>query len=242
MKIINNNISFKSNLRRYYLPNGKRIKTTTFPFREGVDWNQLAQYEKDHFKNKNKVNIVQFAASDGSEAYTKIISLLEANAEDKFFPIKAYDLDSEMVRAARSGLLNLYKVDLINLSRKVSDYHKYFGDSDKKLNILNEKKLSTQRTLEVKDILRKRVEFNFGDMFKIIKELKDDSNTILLCRNILGYFEPEKISSFIKTVSEKLKSGSLFVIGNFDAKYSPVREILNKNKFQEVMQNVFKKI
>lgn len=244
MKIINNNITFGTNRRTYKNSDGITIRTTTNPFREDVNWKQLAEYEKILFQDKKKVNVVQFAASDGSEAYTKIITLLESQAGDKFFPIEAYDIDPEIVKAANSGKLNLYKVDRLSLQDKVPNPKKYFSKSKDSLEIQNNVTIPTGNTITVKakNILRKRVNFAEGDMFKIIKNLKDESNTILLCRNILGYFDDKKISEFVKNAANKLKQGSLFIIGSYDTKHSSINSILIKNNFLEVTKNVFRKL
>lgn len=136
-----NPISFGSCARFYKASNGDEIGTNSWLFRDDVDWKRLAKYEQNHFNNKNRVNIIQFASSDGSEAYTQIISLLENSPNtnpNKFFPIKAYDIDEEIVNAARSGLLNTNLVDRINLQINSDDYSKYFTDTNEILNIKND--------------------------------------------------------------------------------------------------------
>ncbi len=47
----------------------------TCTFRIDLDWADFAKLEIENFKHKDKVNIIQFASSDGSEAYTQIIVL-----------------------------------------------------------------------------------------------------------------------------------------------------------------------
>ena len=93
-----NKFSFGSCARFYTTTNGDEFGTNSWFFRDDIEWKRLAKYEKNHFCNINRVNIIQFASSDGSEAYTQIISLLENypnKNSDKFFPIKAYDIDEE---------------------------------------------------------------------------------------------------------------------------------------------------
>lgn len=143
-----NKFSFGSCARFYKTSNGDEIGTNSWLFRDDVDWKRLAKYEKNHFADKNRVNIIQFASSDGSEAYTQIISLLEnypnKNSE-KFFPIKAYDIDEEIVNAARSGLLNTNMVDRINLQINSDDYSKYFTNTNEILNIKNDLNLQSKK-------------------------------------------------------------------------------------------------
>lgn len=240
-----NPISFGSCARFYKASNGDEIGTNSWLFRDDVDWKRLAKYEQNHFSNKNRVNIIQFASSDGSEAYTQIISLLENSPNtnpNKFFPIKAYDIDEEIVNAARSGLLNTNLVDRINLQINSDDYSKYFTDTNEILNIKNDLNLKSKKTLKATNLIKNRVHFERADMYNILAELNDNSDTILLCRNILGYFEDNKVEKFIKIVANKLKQGSLFIIGEYDTSNTFIDRHLLENKFIKVFEHVYQKL
>ena len=78
-------------------------------------------------------------------------------------------------------------------------------------------------------------------MLKKLLELEDNSNTVLMCRNVLAYFESYEIENFVRIVSNKLKSGSLFIIGDHDTRISNIQNSLDKYGFEEVMKNVYKK-
>ena len=243
-------LSFGSNCRSYITEKGKEMGTITYPFRQDLHWKRLAQFEIDNFKNKDKVNIIQFASSDGSEAYTQIISLLEsqhAGNIDKFFPILAYDIDEEVTKAAKSGLINLKQkhVDLIN--KNSNRFSEYFQPSEKILTIENDLniKASAQdyvKTYKVANKLTNKVIFNQADMYDILFKYRDNSNTILLCRNLLGYFDDKKIKSTLHIISEKLKKDSLFIIGGIDSDISLIELYLECKGFKEVMKHVYKKI
>ena len=240
-----NKFSFGSCARFYKTSNGDEIGTNSWLFRDDVDWKRLAKYEKNHFADKNRVNIIQFASSDGSEAYTQIISLLENSPNtnpNKFFPIKAYDIDEEIVNAARSGLLNTSMVDRINLQINSDDYSKYFTDTNEILNIKNDLNLKSKKTLKATNLLKNKVHFERADMYNILAELNDNSDTILLCRNILGYFEDNKVEKFIKIVANKLKQGSLFIIGEYDTSNTFIDRLLLENKFMKVFEHVYQKL
>lgn len=254
MKInsINNNLSFGSTNRRYIAKDGEEYGCNSWLFRGDMDWDRLAKYQISHFKDKEKVNTIMFAASDGSEAYTDIISLHESPQKNKgikkFFPIQAYDIDEEILKAANSGYINTNLNDRVMIQMNTFDYNKYFDFSktDKKLNIPNDYRVPCDaRTLEAtkaKEILTKNVKFNFGDMFKKILEINDNSNTMLFCRNILGYFEDNKIEEFIKLAQQKLKTESLFAIGNHDSVLFNIKECMEEHGFKEVFKNLFKRV
>ncbi len=246
--------SFKSNSRSYTQWNLDTMNCTTCMFRDDLNWRGFSNFVLKNFNDKDKVNIVMFAASDGSEAYTTIISLLE-NSDDKkcsvkkFFPIKAYDIDDEIINAAKSGYINTRSFERMNLLTNCDNYYKYFSNADRPLVInsdpasmnLNNGGYCDLKTLKAKRILTDNVKFDYGDMILKLRELKDDSNTVLMCRNVLGYFENDKIEDFVKLASNKLKKGSIFVIGQHDSVLFNIDECLKQNGFEKIMTNVYKK-
>lgn len=250
-------ISFGSTDRFYKTDSGKEFGNNTWLFREDISWTDLAEFEISHFKDKDKVNIIQFAASDGSEGYTQIISLLENSKRkdvSKFFPIRAYDINDFIVSKARSGKISLSGRDIGKLRSNSIQRAKYFirKPSAYMSDDIYQKILQTNpdeifgplESFKVSDKLRDKITFNIGDMFEILPNIKDNSNTIILCRNILGYFhdEPEKIEEFIKTASKVLKKGSVFVIGKHDTDLTNIDQILNKNSFLKMQNNVYLKV
>ncbi|MBD5402181.1 hypothetical protein HDR58_05210 [bacterium] len=253
-----NSPSFGSTDRFYVREDGKEIGNNTWLFREDLPWHELAEFEIGHFKDKEKVNIIQFASSDGSEGYTKIISLLENPKRknvDKFFPIQAYDIDNYIVHKAQGGEIALSERDFYRLannsislskyfSRIATSYDDYLYDVYRR-DILSEKQAVTlPGNFNVSDNLRDKIVFQLGDMFEILPKIKDNSNTILMCRNILGYFADNdaKIEEFVQTAGKVLKRGSLFTIGKIDTTFTNIESLLNKNNFLKMMNNVFLKI
>lgn len=227
---------FRSNTTKEAQGN-KSFLTSTYMYRPDSNWNEMSAYFIRHFKDHEKVNLVQFAASDGSEAYTQIISLLESKKDvDKFFPIKAYDISDNMVEAANSGLINLHKEDV----QRTPNFYKYFNLTDKKLKIDGD--IFNDTTYEVKNILKNKVQFQKGDMFEMMKNFKDESNSLILCRNLLMYFENNEIKEFADTLAEKLKKGSLFVIGLNDVDATNIEHYLLHRNFMPVFDGIYRKI
>ena len=75
MKInqLRNNLSFRGTERRYIAKDGEEYGCNSWLFREDMNWEKLAKYQAENFKDKPQVNTIMFASSDGSEAYTDII-------------------------------------------------------------------------------------------------------------------------------------------------------------------------
>ena len=89
------------------------------------------------------------------------------------------------------------------------DINKYFEKTNQ---TLNPQKLTPVTigdteftTYKVKPILTDKINFKKADMFEVMKNHKDESNTIVLCRNVLGYYDENKIDEFLELLSKKLK-------------------------------------
>ncbi len=233
---------FKSSSSFYKMQDGKEMGTWTWFFRKDLRWEEFIRYQEELFKDKDKVNIVQFGASDGTEAFTYIMSLFEY-ADEKYLekcnPITAYDIKDSMVKMASSGYVHISPQDESCINSKGIGIKRYFRTPD------TEPSYSGFSTLySVRSKLKNRVNFNQGDMFEILPTLKDDSNTILLCRNCLGYFAdyPSKVQRFIETASNILKENSLFVIGLLEEEEPSIQALLRKHNFGRVMHNVYQKL
>lgn len=230
---------FRSKDCEYDLPNynimNNKMGLYTRMFREDQNWEELAELEIENFKNKDKVNIIQFAPSDGSESYTKILSLINRNPKDaeKFFPIQAYDINADVVTEARSGYITLIPYELHEIVKRGIDIKKFF----KKTKLY----APFGAVYKTTDELSKKIQFNKGDMFEILPSIKDNSNTIICARNSLAYFT-NRIEPFVSKASQVLKSGSLFVVGLLEEDFSDIGKIFKKHKFEKVMKNVYRKI
>lgn len=250
-------VSFGSTDRFYKTESGKEIGNNTWLFRDDLDWRAFVDFQIRHFLGKENVNIIQFASSDGSEGYTHIMALLENSKRknvDKFFPIQAYDIDNFMVKKAKSGQIRLLQKDIEGLRNNFINPSVYFERQPFPFNLPEQtlkqiqhnpyQILTTNDTFKVSNVLTDKISFNQGNMFNILPKIKDNSNTIIMCRNILGYFheEPNIVEGFIEDASKVLKTGSLFVIGKLDTDLLKIEGILNKNSFIKVMRNVYMKV
>lgn len=215
-------------------------------FREDIDWSFLACYLEDHFKDKEKVQILNPACSDGSEAYSLIIMLKEQMQEksNKFFPIKAYDIDDEILRSANSGFLNTNFMDRTNIRRFAENSYDYFRFTNRKLEIMWDRDREWQEgtiTMKASNKLIRNVKFNKADMREVLKNHEDHNNTVLMCRNVFGHLGRHFTENFIKLASERLKKDSLFILGKYDQKIIGLNETLQKYGFREISKNIYLK-
>ena len=88
-----------------------------------------------------------------------------------------------------------------------------------------------QKTYRAENVLKNNVIFNVGDMFKLVNEIEDNSNTIVLCRNSLAYFNTNIQEKFIRSLCNKLKEKSLFEIGDLEDS-EELKKLLKKLKYK----------
>lgn len=229
--------SFGTNECKYFETNDtftkNEICTNTYALRGDLEWDDLALLMCVTFKNKKKVNVYSLACSDGSEPYSMAIALKEelriikANP-DKFFPIIASDKNRELIQKNKKGLWNLKLADLDRFEGYGYHSDKYIEKSKEKLELTNDNLKDRTTTYRVKDDLREKVKFSHSDIFDRLNMIEDDSNTVILCRNVLPYLhDDKKVAEIAQLASRKLKEGSLFVIGDYDYKTGMSDYLLN---------------
>ena len=96
-------------------------------------------------------------------------------------------------------------------------------------------------TYKIKPILKDKINFQKADMFEVLKNHKDESNTLVLCRNVLGYYSPLERTKFLNLLAEKLKPNSMVVIGSMEVSEKVDTGLLYRN-FAMLTQNIFRKI
>lgn len=186
---------------------------TTF-FRNDFPWDNISDilFESYPF---GKVNIHNYACSDGSEAYSLAISLIENLGEEeakRFFPIKASDVDGEVIDFANSGKILASLDDMRKICNHIKDGNigKYFDFK---------KTGCTTWILSPKKILRDNVEFECCDISDGLKSINKDENNVILCRNFWKYLSTDKIAYISRELKKIASANSKIIIGNFDRDY-----------------------
>ena len=161
---------------------------------------------------KGKVNVYDFACSDGSEAYSLVIALIEQLGEKKaqrFFPIVASDIDSEIINMATSGKIMATQDDIFAMQNVIKDENikKYFGVTELG---------GGQYLLSPKEILTKNIVFKREGVSSGLDRVQKEENNIILARNFWKYLSREELTNASWKIAEKSNDKTLVVIGNFD--------------------------
>ena len=250
--------NFKSCYRSYIAKTASEFKdfdkhvvwTSTNIFREDLDWAGLVKYLISHFKGKEKVNSYSMACSDGSEAYSYVISLMENIPKplcSKFFPVLSSDLDEEVINKAKLRKINIEDCEIYFINKTGINLDNYFKNRGEPLIIQNDlntnEKVLGLYSYEPVDELKQAVEFKQSDILSELNKIKDDGNSVVMCRNVMPYLSDEYINKIVNTSSKVLKDGSLFITGDYDYQRKIDEKLLTNGFYRPLInnRNVFQK-
>lgn len=186
---------------------------TTELFRDPKIWQAVKYRVLKKYKNKEKIRIWHAGSSTGQEVYSMLILLNELDLIDRA-EVYASDINSDVLDVAKKGeyvyrfnveyLENFKQVVQVNPYNfeEIFDipYSKYF-DIDK----VNDR-------MKVKDILKNKVTYIKHDLVKG-SGIIDDGFDIILCRNVLIYFNTRLQNKLFAMFADKLNRKGHLVLG-----------------------------
>jgi chemotaxis protein methyltransferase CheR len=206
------------------------VNTTEF-FRDPQVWIEFEEKIIPELKNRDKIKIWHPGCSYGHEAYSMLILLNENNLLHKA-TIIATDLNSEVLYFAKQGIFR-YLVDL-----------EYLANFDKVLNRSSEKNISYSKYFEI-DHEKKILNFK-SDYLGKIQFYKHDIVTsnyptdndldVIMCRNLLIYFNIDLQNKVIYSFYKSLKINSFLILGYYESIIGSLSAYFAKSG------NIYKKI
>lgn len=219
--------AFTSNARQVLDASGQLLyRNNTAFFREDLKWGKFVDTLNERYKDVDKVHIYNYACSEGAEPFSLAMLLIEKLGKEgakKFFPIIASDIDAEVLKNPKQGIIKLSKEDieyikeeLKNNASKYIEYDNVFQDDPK-----FREKLCNGR---IKPILKDTVIFKNLNIMDDLANIEKD-NSIVMCRNFWPYLNSyENQLKLAQTLSEKLGENSMCVIGDFDYRIGSMLE------------------
>lgn len=203
------------------------------------DWFPFRSTIKEHFKNTSKVNTFNFACSDGSETYSLACALIDdfGKNNDKFFPIFAFDVDSEIIKRAKNGFVSCSASDVRRIKMNLNE------NTQKLFTLIRQPiplDLRYKFMFCASDELKSKINFSCDDIENQIDSLPEKNN-LIMCRNFWPYLGFGKAQRIIEKLGQKLDSTSLIVIGNYDKQVSYIEKYLKESNFTEIAPNVYRK-
>jgi len=208
---------------RFGAPAVLRHRNDTSFFRNQLFWVDLVKILQDRYKNCDKVNVFNYACSNGSETYTLIMAMLSHLSNDdakKFFPVVAKDYDEYVIELAKKGELSIS-------DEEISDIESITGCPVDKFFTLDS--FMGRKYVSPKPILKDNAKFQEANILSDVLSLPPD-NTVILARNFWPYLPPQTLSILVDRLSERLRENSTVVIGKFDVNFLSTRLSMHLDK------------
>lgn len=144
---------------------------------------------------------------------------------DKFFPVYAKDIDENIIKEniqnQKTGKIEGRQPNILTIANAINidkaSIEQEFATIDHSL-IANPKKKVTK----LKEKVTQPVIFSEANILDDIKNIDSKNPSIIMCRNMWPYVETSKYPEFAKNLYEKLKDGSIVVLGAFDCFFDKI--------------------
>jgi len=195
-----------------YLIENITVNTTEF-FRSPPIWHSLKYRILSKYNDAQKIDIWHAGASTGKEVYSMAMLLNEMNLLEKAH-IYASDINSKALEKAQKGVYNyslnveyLQNFDEV-LRKNPYNFEEYYDiPYSKYFDIDQEKDI-----LKVKDFLKKNITFKKQDFVKR-ENIFYKKFDIIMCRNVLIYFNLSLQSKLIKFFYNNLNFPGYLILG-----------------------------
>jgi chemotaxis methyl-accepting protein methylase len=201
----------------------KQAVHSTFFFRDNINL-QYAENLANKFPHGCK--IYNYACSDGSEAYSLALLLIQKlgieEAKRKYFPIIAKDIGKEVIHEAKNGFMCLYDEELGELndalkSAGIRNFEKV-NASDNFNNLIQQSRfIADARAYQVPTELRNCVKFSVGDIRKDAAspdafKSKGKAPSLLMFRNAMYHLKEDERNNLFRDLHQNpsFVAGSIF--------------------------------
>lgn len=209
-------------------------------FRADLDWPNDIDKEITKYRDVDTVHSYIFGCSGGEEAFSKAMLLIKKFEEgakkfgkggvEKFFPIRAFDIDPKILENPAQGILKLTKSDIRRIKDIMGNNYPRFIELDNEFKYDRELN-DVVCTGRIKPILQDKIIFEQGDIRKYIASIPKRDNTVVMCRNFWPYLSEVEQEKLAKDLYEKLGDNSIVIIGEYDfinsASYDARTKLLN---------------
>lgn len=253
---IKNNKNNRINFSSTRLWSGKICHQTNF-FRPDLNWDVLFRHITQ--KMPENIDIFNYACSDGSEAYSLSLLLLDRLGEKakKYFPIKAFDISKQIIQKAKSGVIgitetnnpdvhdmnvlhNKIKLKYEDFFKKISS-KKYPNEVVDKAFVMDYECTIIAEQHQVSESLKKTVDFQVSDITKDFKKPISDKPSVVMFRNAWRYISSEESRKNLAfDLFNNLKKDSIVLTGCAEKEDGYFQYLLNAGfKQNKDHENIF---
>ena len=232
----NNKTSFKSTATTVYdKVNNKTYSRYTKFLREDLDWEKFIKFIDKKYANAPKVNIINYASSDGSEPWSLGMLIMEhVDRPERMLPIKAFDFDDKNIIESKQGICQINSGDIVRLNRLIPNWNYKYMEP------FRTTKYSSNKGVKLYEIFRDKVTFTQKDINTDF-EKKLPPNTIVLCRNMWPYLESWQQKLLAYKLYDALDETGLLVIGDLERTYGVLTLLVNAGFKETDVDGVFSK-
>ncbi len=202
-------------------------KTTTYCFRDDIDWENLIKFLCMKYRDVPIVNVVAHACSNGMEPLSFLMALLVHAPQDlkKFTPIIAKDLNADNIYMAKKNIFPISAEDFFRIQENTKCKYLNFIELEKYKNDVNQALL-----MKPKKILTDNIIFEQGNIFDDVPKLSPE-NTILFCRNMWMYLNKQEKTKLAELLGKRLEKSSTVILGYLDVYNAEADKFLLREGF-----------
>ena len=216
-----------------YIKNKITVNTTEL-FRDSEMWISLYKPLKQYLIHKQDINIWHAGISSGEEIYSMKIFLDIINYKGNQ-KLLGTDFNNIILEIAKKGE---YKNNIIadyinnyNLVRNGLSKYEFFNDFSKYITYNEDKDL-----LIIKNEYKNNIKIDFFDLINSEYNFNTKFD-IIMCRNVLIYFDLNLQNTIINKFYNLLNKGGLLILGAHESIMPPLL-----NKFENKGDNIYQKI
>ena len=194
---------------------------TTELFRDPLVWKKLLYQVLPRYKHLDSINIWHSGCSTGQEVYSMMMLLDHMGMLDRS-NIYASDINEDVLETAKKGVYRyrFNKNYIANYDEVFSSAEEGEGEGGKPDSKKYFKIDETRDLIIMQDALRKKPIYKKNDLVKG-KNLLDVKFDIIICRNVIIYFNYELQNRILKLFHDNLRANGCLLLGVHESIIGP---------------------
>lgn len=210
-------------------------RNDTMTYRDHSWWRWFGEYINGFFKDSKKVNVYNWACSNGEESATFVMQMFSnfPDTAEKFTPVYAKDYDHVAIEKAKKhvlplGLFEIYDINyytkgkIDEFLRNVPDYYKRLvkmsGEALQNYAFRYqdiEPELTQTVYAKFNEKYAKYIDYEVSDITKDYKKINPKESLVIM-RNFLPYLGEKKTYKLLENLSKQIQEKCVIAIGDFD--------------------------
>lgn len=184
---------------------------TTELFRDPQIWVKIKNDIIERYSNEPEINIWHAGSSTGQEVFSLLILMHHLGLYDKINSFGT-DLNTDVLNVARSGKYKYREID-----EYINNFEETFYDCKKKPKLENYIEINNKKSLiKIKPFIFEKPIFTKHDLVTLKNPYEDKKYHMILCRNVLIYFNHDLQNQIFEMFYDNLVPGGTLIIGRHE--------------------------